>query len=180
MYIDPSGESIVLTCIIIGAIIGATAGGTIAYNVAKENGAKGWELAGWTALGVVGGGLAGGLLGYYVAPTVGSFLGAQISIPTGWALASTGAGSMWVVTSTVTISGAQVATATALVGLMFFASKSDLKMVNDAAKEVGIDRNLFGEYIHEVKADLGMKPNQNFTYKQLIDLAKELLKSIGR
>ncbi len=28
MYIDPSGESIVLTCIIIGAIIGATAGGS--------------------------------------------------------------------------------------------------------------------------------------------------------
>jgi hypothetical protein len=57
--------------------------------------------------------------------------------------------------------------------LQFFAKK-DLKMVNDAANQVGVDRNLFGEYIHEVKADLGMKANENFTYKELIDLAKEL------
>ncbi|QVK19278.1 DNRLRE domain-containing protein [Mycoplasmatota bacterium] len=180
MYVDPNGDSIILACIIIGTIIGAAAGGTVAYNVAKENGAEGWELAGWTALGIVGGGVTGGFLGYYAAPSITGLLGAQISIPTGWALASTGAGSMYVVTSTVTISGAQVATATALTGLMFFASKRDLKMVNDAAKEVGVDRDLFGEYIHEVKAELGMKPNQNFKYKKLIDLAKELLKSIGR
>ena len=57
--------------------------------------------------------------------------------------------------------------------LQFFAKK-DLKMVNDAANQVGVDRKLFGEYIHEVKADLGMKANENFTYKELIDLAKEL------
>jgi hypothetical protein len=49
-----------------------------------------------------------------------------------------------------------------------------LKMVNDAAKEVGVDRNAFGEYIHELKADLGMKPNQNFTYKELLEYAKQL------
>lgn len=58
--------------------------------------------------------------------------------------------------------------------LQFFAKK-DLKMVNDAANQVGVDRNLFGEYIHEVKAYLGMKANENFTYKELIDLAKELM-----
>lgn len=52
-------------------------------------------------------------------------------------------------------------------------------MVNDAANEVGIDRNLFGQYIHEIKADLGMRPNQNFTYKELIELANELKNMIG-
>ncbi|MBN2794718.1 MAG: hypothetical protein JXR88_04880 [Clostridia bacterium] len=49
-----------------------------------------------------------------------------------------------------------------------------MKQVTDAAKEVGIDRKMFGNYIHEIKADLGMKANQNFSYKELIELAKEL------
>lgn len=44
--------------------------------------------------------------------------------------------------------------------------KDDLKMVNDAANQVGIDRKMFGNYIHEVKQDLGMKANQNFTYQE--------------
>lgn len=53
-------------------------------------------------------------------------------------------------------------------------------MVNDAAREVGVNRDAFGEYIHELKDDLGKKPNQNFTYKQLIEYAKQLLKWMGR
>ncbi len=53
-------------------------------------------------------------------------------------------------------------------------AKKDLKMVSDAAKEIGVDRNAFGEYIHELKADLGMKANQNFTYKELLEYAKQL------
>jgi len=53
-------------------------------------------------------------------------------------------------------------------------AKKDLKMVNDVAKEVGVDRNAFGEYIHELKADLGVKANQNFTYKELLEYAKQL------
>ena len=44
--------------------------------------------------------------------------------------------------------------------------KADIKMVNDAANQVCIDRKDFGNYIHEIKADLGMKANQNFTYKE--------------
>lgn len=52
-------------------------------------------------------------------------------------------------------------------------------MVNDAAKDVGIDRNLFGEYIHEIKAQLGMRASDNFTYKQLVELAKELKRSMN-
>lgn len=49
-------------------------------------------------------------------------------------------------------------------------------MVSDATKGVGIDLNLFGEYIHEIKAQLGMRASVNFTYKQLVELAKELKK----
>ncbi len=55
-------------------------------------------------------------------------------------------------------------------------AKKDLKMVNDAAREVGVDRNAFGEYIHELKSDLGMKASQNFTYKELKEYAKQLKK----
>ena len=62
--------------------------------------------------------------------------------------------------------------------LQLFAKK-DIKMVNDAAKEVGIDRNLFGEYIHEIKEQLGMRASDNFTYKQLVELAKELKKHMN-
>lgn len=62
--------------------------------------------------------------------------------------------------------------------LQLFAKKADLKMVDDAAKQVGIDRNLFGEYIHELKAELRMKPSDNFTYKQLVNYAQELKKYI--
>lgn len=51
-------------------------------------------------------------------------------------------------------------------------------MVNDAANQVGIDRKMFGNYIHEVKQDLGMKANQNFTYQELLELAEELLNSM--
>jgi RHS repeat-associated protein len=58
-------------------------------------------------------------------------------------------------------------------------AKRDLKMVNDAANQVGVDRNAFGEYIHELKADLGMKPNENFTWEELIKYAEEL-KNLGK
>ena len=54
--------------------------------------------------------------------------------------------------------------------------KPDIKMVNDAANQVGIDRKEFGNFIHEIKADLGMKPNQNFTYQELLELAEEYKK----
>lgn len=47
-------------------------------------------------------------------------------------------------------------------------------MVNDAANQVGVNRKEFGNYIHEIKKDLGMKADQNFTYQELIELAEEL------
>lgn len=54
--------------------------------------------------------------------------------------------------------------------------KPDIKMVDDAANQVGIDRKEFGNYIHEIKDDLGMKANQNFTYQELLEYAEEYKK----
>ena len=66
-YADPSGHlgiSLAALGCIIGAVVGATAGGVIAYNVAKDNGAEGWDLFGYTLAGIVVGGIALGALGY--------------------------------------------------------------------------------------------------------------------
>ncbi|MBW4085753.1 RHS repeat domain-containing protein [Paenibacillus sp. S150] len=62
--------------------------------------------------------------------------------------------------------------------LQFFA-KRDLKMVNDAAQKIGVDRDAFGEYIHELKTAFGMRPNQNFTYQELLKYAQELKDMMG-
>jgi hypothetical protein len=73
-FIDPDGESVILTMIIVSAIICATAGGVIAHDIAKDNGAEGTELAAWTAAGILGGGILGGVAGYFAVPAVSSFL----------------------------------------------------------------------------------------------------------
>jgi len=57
--------------------------------------------------------------------------------------------------------------------LQFFAKK-DLQQVTDAAKQIGVDQNIFGEYIHEIKEQLRMKASDNFSYKELLEYAKEL------
>lgn len=61
LFVDPSGESIILTFLIIGAIVGAIAGGTagavISYN--KYQQVK-WE---YIAVGALGGAVAGAILG---------------------------------------------------------------------------------------------------------------------
>ena len=49
--------------LIVGAVIGAAAGGVAAYSIAKNQGAEGWELFGWTMAGIVGGSIIGGALG---------------------------------------------------------------------------------------------------------------------
>ena len=78
MNFDPTGKfaiSLTVLGLIVGAVIGATAGGVVAYNVAKNNGAEGWELFGWTMSGIVGGGIIGG--------TLGAGIGALITKATG-------------------------------------------------------------------------------------------------
>jgi RHS repeat-associated protein len=53
------------------------------------------------------------------------------------------------------------------------ANKLDKKQVDDAAKSVGIDRYKFKEFLHKEKARLNKSPSDNFTYQQLLDLAKK-------
>ena len=79
MYTDETGEFLISTAVligaIIGAVIGATVGGVIAYNIAEEQGASGWELVGWTALGAVGGGVIGAGIGAVAGYGVGYLAG---------------------------------------------------------------------------------------------------------
>ena len=77
-YVDPSGNlgiSLAALGAIILGVVGATIGGVVTYNVAKDNGAEGWDLFGFTMLGALGGGLVGSL--------VGAGLGALITKATG-------------------------------------------------------------------------------------------------
>ncbi len=82
-YADPSGRFMISTAVAvgfwiglaIGALAGATAGGIIAYNIAEDRGAEGWELLGWTALGILGGGLLGGVLGAAIGSSIGYGVG---------------------------------------------------------------------------------------------------------
>ena len=88
-YTDESGSSLILIGLILGAIIGGTAGGVIVNKKAKESGAEGWELVGWTVLGVFGGALAGGALGAGAGALVGGAAAAGTAI--GGSLATGGA-----------------------------------------------------------------------------------------
>ena len=76
---DPTGHFLLSTAVLVGAvvggIIGATIGGIASYNIAKNNGAEGWKLAGWTALGTLGGGTVGAAIGAAVGYGIGYFAG---------------------------------------------------------------------------------------------------------
>ena len=78
-YVDPTGHFLISTAVLIGAIIGAvaigTVGGIVAYNIAKNNGAEGWELVGWTLLGIGVGAIVGAAVGAAVGYAVGYLAG---------------------------------------------------------------------------------------------------------
>ncbi len=83
MNVDPSGEFF-LICFIIGmvagAVIGAVVGGVAAYQTAKETGATGWELFGWTVFGILGGAVVGGAIGAVAGGTVGGLIAGASAI----------------------------------------------------------------------------------------------------
>ena len=101
MFVDPSGYFLISTAIAfgfwiglgLGAIAGATAGGIMAYNIAKDNGAAGWELFGWTVLGIVGGGVVGATIGAAVGSMIGWGIGAILG--TAPMAGSTGSVALW-------------------------------------------------------------------------------------
>ena len=62
MYVDKDGESVVLTCVILGAVIGAVIGGGIGAKISMDKyGEVSWK---YVAGGMVLGGVAGGLVGW--------------------------------------------------------------------------------------------------------------------
>ena len=65
-YADPSGHvAIPLTVLglITGMVFCATVGGIVTYNIAKDKGAEGLSLLGWTMAGASGAGIIGVVLG---------------------------------------------------------------------------------------------------------------------
>ena len=119
-YYDPSGNIaisiiILLVCIGIGALVGGTYAGVTAYN----NGARDWELVGWTALGAFLGGVVGGTFGYYAGPIAASLLSAgEISFAGIGAAGLTMSGAMAAnIVVAGAISGTSVVTALGLVGI---------------------------------------------------------------
>ena len=95
---DPNGElaiSLTVLGLIIGATLGAVAGGIVAHEVAEDSGAEGWELVGWTALGVIGGGIIGG--------AAGAGIGAAVTNATGILGLSIVKGNVFVVTKTMAL-----------------------------------------------------------------------------
>jgi hypothetical protein len=173
MYVDPNGDSLVLAGILIGAIVG----GVVSYNIGRDKGFSGWKLAAFTSIGAIG----GGALGYIVAPAVAAFAAASIplTIPTGVALSSQGGLSL--ATTTIAISGADIIGASELLagaGYVLFANKRDIKMVDKAAKEAGMnntERHEFGKVIEEYKHQELLPSNHNISYKELLRMAFELM-----
>lgn len=76
---DPTGQFLISTAVIIGAVafgvVGATIGGVRAYNSAKNDGAESLELVGRTALGAIAGGAIGAALGAAIGYGVGYLAG---------------------------------------------------------------------------------------------------------
>lgn len=53
------------------------------------------------------------------------------------------------------------------------ANKNDRKMINDAAREVGVDRRESGNFIEKLKKNQHRGSSDNFTYQELLNLAEE-------
>ncbi|MGN0731003.1 MAG: hypothetical protein ACI4MA_03740, partial [Treponema sp.] len=53
------------------------------------------------------------------------------------------------------------------------ANAKDRKQVDSIAKKFKIDRRKFGDFVEETKQNSGRGPSDNFTYKELEELAKE-------
>ncbi|MDD4157009.1 MAG: RHS repeat-associated core domain-containing protein [Candidatus Cloacimonetes bacterium] len=177
MNVDPSGcfaISLTILGLIIGAVVGATAGGIVAHNVAKENDAEGWELFGWTMLGIIGGGTIGGTLGYFAAPYIGTIASSSFTVG-GGGLVLAGVG-----TSGMTLTGAQVIGAGVLAtGLTIMFAKDPLikNLENKMSKN---QRDVFSDKIHEYKRYSGRGGKDNLDKNWLKELAEWILENVRR
>lgn len=154
MGCDPSGTFVIPTIVIgliIGAIARAAVGGTIAGITASNNGATGWELFGWTMLGIVGGGIIGGAIGALigaVAPMIGSFLGTPI-FTSSFALAGGG-------TVTVSVTAGE---ALALTGAIVLFARSSNK--NNHGAPNSFTSNGFSDRIYDENGNLIYRRDYN-------------------
>ena len=148
MNVDPTGQFIItflVACFIVGAAVGAAIGGVIAYNAAKNSGATGWELFGWTMAGIFGGAAIGGTIGAFVgyaAPAVGAFFGAG-------GLALVGGGAV-----VVSAASAKILAVLGLAGLILFAKLTGKEKSSDKPSWVNRDMVDFDKTAQENARDL--------------------------
>ena len=157
-YCDPSGNMAVTTivlllCIGAGALFGGAYAGVTAYN----DGARGWELVGWTALGAVAGGAVGGIVGYYAGPLAASFLtsGGVFSLAGFGAAGLTMSGAM---AANIVVGGSLVVSAAgalAASSLLMFAKTS-----KKSGKETSSEKP---SWFNESMVDPTKTPQQNAT-----------------
>ena len=148
------------------------------YKVASDSGATGWELFGWTMLGIFGGAVLGGAIGAAVgaaAPAIGSFLGSSFTFG-GFAFAGGQA-------AAVTVTGAQIAAGavTLAAGLAVLFSKGngprmghnqyENKQFHDAMNELDFKRT--DPEWWEIHNALQNEPPMK--YKDLIKFIKNFL-----
>ena len=96
MYVDPEGNSFLLACIIIFAVIGLVLGGSILGIRAYQEGLRGWDLALNIGLGALFGGLVGAVFGAFIGlllPFILAGGGMAAGIGAGGAAAAAGSGS---------------------------------------------------------------------------------------
>ncbi len=180
MYVDPSGHIaistiILLACIGVGALVGGTYAGVAAYN----DGARGWELVGWTVLGAVVGGAVGGLVGYYAGPMAASFFGSGSGFAFAGGLGSAGVAISGTMAGTLVTAGAIGLTyvgALAASGFMMFAKGNGPRMGHNQYENKQIDslckkynlskdqRRILHDYIS----------GQNYSYKEIERIIIEL------
>jgi hypothetical protein len=53
------------------------------------------------------------------------------------------------------------------------ANRSDARQIDDAAREAGVDRRGFGKFIEQEKKAGGRGASENFTFEELLELARE-------
>ena len=159
----------------MGTIVGGTYAGVTSYN----DGARGWELVSWTALGTVIGGTVGGIVGYYTGPVItslfssgGGFAFAGGLGSAGVAISSTMAGSL----VTVGAIGLTSVGALAASGIMMFAkgngprmghNQYENKQFNSLCNKYKLtkeQRRILHDYIS----------GQNYSYEEIEQLIIEL------
>lgn len=169
MYVDPSGEFFVLSCIIVGAFIG----GVTAYNYGKNAGYEGTDLILLTILGSV----AGGIVGYLAVPYVGSFL--QTTFTLGPPTFTMSGGTLAIGLTSVTVTGTQITVigGTMATSVYMFANdgrpkrnKSQNKQFRDLMNKYDINDPDLRTAIHR---ELQSQPPMN--YKELEKFIKWLL-----